>query len=259
MDTDGTTVIAVSPLMMWGDRPESIYLKPSIASTLILNAPYQIKVIGVFSGAANPYATHTILPDDWNGSDKIQLDAWCIEVAKDMETYDNKAVGTYVVSSTDNKEVITDTAGASGYNEGAGGYFTMGIPQISVVRPDLFQVTKSKAPVVLNSSNNVYDSNHVWASQVGSQIASDFNTFGSLIFGDSLHGASVMGYLLLLVAVVICVMGIGLGGKGLPLLVLSFPLILWGTEMGAIGIQWLLVPCVAMVMLWARQFWVKPT
>jgi hypothetical protein len=50
-----------------------------------------------------------------------------------------------------------------------------------------------------------------------------------------------------------------LGGKGLAMIVLSFPISLWGAEMGAIGVQWLLVPCIAMVMLWARQFWVKPT
>jgi hypothetical protein len=256
LGTDNTTVIAVSPLQMWGDRPESIYLKPSIASTLTLNGAYHIAVIGLFSGAANPYVNTTIQPTDWKGSDKIQLDAWCIETAKDMEVYDNKASGSYVVSSTDNKEIITDTAGATGYGAGAGGYFTTGIPQISVVRPDLFQVSKSKAPVSLSGNNDQWTSNHVWSTKMGTLVPSDWNTFGAL-FGAT--GQTTMGYFLGVVILIICVLGVTMGGKGLPLLVLSYPIALWGAEMGAIGYQWLLIPCVAMVLLWARQFWVKPT
>ena len=50
-----------------------------------------------------------------------------------------------------------------------------------------------------------------------------------------------------------------MGGKGLVLLVLDYPLLIWGTEMGVVSISWLIVPCIAMVILFARQFWVKPT
>jgi hypothetical protein len=68
-----------------------------------------------------------------------------------------------------------------------------------------------------------------------------------------------MEYGIALIIVIMCIIGIAMGGKGLVLLVLSYPLVIWGTQAGALSISWLIVPCVAMVMLFARQFWLKPT
>lgn len=245
-DPTNTYVIAQDPLLQWGDRPQAIYLSPSLASTLTQGGAYYIVLVPTFAvGAPAPF-THVVTPTEWTQD----LYTWCIGVAKDMAKYDHVDISTYVVSSTDNNEVITDADG---------GYFTTGIPLISTILPNLFQVTKSQVKHTIGGSNDQWTGNHVWNTKVGSLVASDFGVIGNLFYGDTNHGQVVMGYMLLLVVVVICVIGVGMGGKGLPLLILSFPITLWGAEMGAIAYQWLLIPCVAMVLLWARQFWVKPT
>jgi hypothetical protein len=251
LDPTDTTILAQTPLAFWGDRPISIYLNAVAGAGLTEGAYYHLKVVGNFVGAPTASSQdYTLTDDDWGGTSLILLDDWCISAAQNMEISDNVAPGSYVVSSTDNKQVITNAAG---------GYFTTGIPQISAIRPNLFQQSESQATATLGAKNDQWSSKHVWATQVGAQIASDWNTIGSLFYGDSAHGASAMGFILLIIAILICIFGVMLGGKGLPLLILSFPLLYWGTEMGALAYQWLLVPCVAMVMLWARQFWVKPT
>ena len=178
-----------------------------------------------------------------------------------MAHSDNLPESDYVVTSTDNLPIISDSASSSSssyYNggQGAGGFFTEAIPSISQVLPALFQSAKQKATVILGTANDQWALHHTWATQVGTYIASDWNTFGNL-FGVS--GQTAMGYGILILVIIISVFGVMLGGKGLVMVALCFPLIIWGSIMGAIGIQWLLVPSVAMVMLWARQFWVKPT
>lgn len=254
-DPTNTDIIAQDPLLQWGDRPEAIYLSPSLASTLTPDGAYYIVLAPTFTVGAPTAFSEQVTAEDWTQD----LYTWCIGVAKDMASYDQVATTNYVVTSTDNNEVITDTAGGSGTGIGAGGYFTTGIPQISTVLPKLFQVTESQVEPTIGGSNDQWTPNHTWTTKVGSLIASDFGVIGNLFFGDTNHGQVVMGYMLLFIVLLICIFGVMLGGKGLPLLVLSFPITVWGAEMGAIAYQWLLIPCIAMVLLWARQFWVKPT
>jgi hypothetical protein len=250
-DTNDITVLAVAPLANWGDRPVSIYLNPTMAATITEGGAYHLVVVGLFSGAPTPTTQpamdYTLTADDWYGTDLVYLRQWCIGTATNMEGSDNVPAGTYVTSSTDNNQVITDAAG---------GYFTSGIPRISTVLPSLFQVAKSTANVAFNGASNIWDTNHVWATQVGPYVASDWNTFGA-IFGIS--GRNMMGYAIIFLMIILSVFGIMAGGKGLIMVALCFPLTIWGSVMGACSIAWLLVPAIAMIMLWARQFWVKPT
>lgn len=247
LDPTDTTIIASTPLLQWRDRPESIYLSPTLASTLTPDGAYHIQVDGLFSGAVNPYVDYIVQPADWS---KL-LPTWIIGVGNDMELYDfGSNNGTYVTSSTSSGSIITDAGG---------GFFTTSIPNIQVIESASFQQSTSQATVPSNlgsPANDQYDTNHNWTTQFGTQITSDWNTLGGVI---GVSGRSAMGYAVALVILILTVIGVTMGGKGLPCLILTYPLILWGTEMGTIGIQWLVVPCIAMVLLFARQFWVKPT
>ena len=127
-----------------------------------------------------------------------------------MESYDNVAEGTYMATDTTYGDQITSVAG---------GFFTKGVPQMMQLYPALFVTSSSKAQVTLGGSSDVYDTKHQWTTQVGSQIASDWNTIGNVIFGDMAHGQVTMGYGLLVAVLVLCVVGVGLGGKGLAMIV----------------------------------------
>jgi hypothetical protein len=250
LDPTDTTVIAQTPLLQWGDRPESIYLNPTAAANLIPDGAYHIQVVGTFAGATNPYVDYTIQPADWNQT----LPQWCINVGNNMNIIDtnlfNIAPNSYIIPSTVQGgygNVITTADD---------GFFTLAFPSIMTQYPNLFQQGSTSAIVPFPAAKDNFDSSHVWTAEMGPEISSDFTTFGAIA---GVNGRTAMEYGIALIIVIMCIIGIAMGGKGLVLLVLSYPLVIWGTQAGALSISWLIVPCVAMVMLFARQFWLKPT
>ena len=248
---DDATIIAQTPLLQWGDKPEWIYLNQSAASALVTDGTYYIVITPNFTTNAPSVVSYQVQPADWSKS--VSLPNWCLTVANAMNLTDTSIAGipanSYTTPSTTSPygSVITTSDD---------GYFTLGLTSLMSVFPNLFLQGSQTAAVSFTGSNDQYDVGHVWATQVGTQISSDFTVFGNVI---GVSGKSAMGYGIALLSMVIVIIGLTMGGKGLVLLVLDYPLLIWGTEMGVISISWLIVPCIAMVILFARQFWVKPT
>jgi hypothetical protein len=248
LDPTDTTVLAQVPLLQWGDRPESIYLNAN--SGISADGAYHIQIDGTFSGASNPYADYTIQPADWTQ----QLPQWCINVGNNMNITD-----TNVFNIAPNSYIVPYT-GQGGYGNvittSDDGYFTLAFPSIMVQYPSLFQQGSTAAGVVFTTASDKYDSSHNWTTLMGSEISSDWAVFGQIA---GVSGQTAMEYGIAIAVCIMVIAGIAMGGKGLVLLVLSYPLLIWGSQAGALSISWLIVPCIAMVILFARQFWVKPT
>jgi hypothetical protein len=215
---DNSTVIASVPLSNWGDRPTAIYMKPTLAGNLTTQAAYQIKIIGV-NVTGYPNTTYTLTAGDWKGSDKTKLDEWCRGVAISMAAADNVSAPTYLQVLTDRREVISDAAG---------GYFTMGIPGISQVRPYLFATHIIQPTVVTASGSSIYTNATAWETFVGAQAAADITAFG-LPFGLSGRNAAA-GMIFLIIIGVMLIIVKGTGGFGaLGAFFIAIPVLWLGT------------------------------
>jgi hypothetical protein len=253
LSADETTILAESSLRRWGTQPVSIYLNEAniYAHGIVYGSEYHLAMVGTFAGAP-AITSYQLTADDWYGDDLEELDNWSLTTATHMQVY---ALVNPYTNSTDMLTDVTDVG--QQLTEKGGSYFTIGINGLSSVRPSLFESAQSKPILPSQTAANAYDASKVWATQVGTKVATDWNKFGAIL---GVSGQLAMGYSIILIVIILSILGVLFGGvKGLPVIVLSFPLVYLGSYLGAIGIQYVIVPCIAMVMLFARQFWVKAT
>jgi hypothetical protein len=249
---DGSTVLAATPMTAWGDRPQSIYLSASSASSLTVGGAYTIKIVGTFTSP--PSATYVLQSSDWKGSNLSYLDDWIIATAWSIEDY-------YSLTGTDLLTQYVQDAGII-LTDNGGSIFTSGIPGISQKRPDIFTVNKDKPELDLGTDNNTYDKapGEVgdYEDMLGSEIAGDLDTWGELF---SMDGNNFGGLLIALGCVVVVLFGLILGGRAaIPLFVVGgVPLLYIGNFTQIVGIQWTVVLSTIMVILFVRQMWWKTT
>ncbi len=185
--------------------------------------------------------------NDWKGTDLTKLDDWCVYVAHDMQVFYNGQGYTTVLA--DRSEAIT---------EAVAGYFVVGIPGISQVRPNLFTASLQSPTFNMGANANTWDNNTAWATNVGTSIAADA-TDGAAPWGltgrDMVAGVVVLG-MLGVVAMGTSAMG-GFGALGLFLI--SIPMLWLATYFKIIGVQSVMVLTIIFGFLAIRQFWIKTT
>ena len=86
LSTNGSTVLASTPLKSWGDMPTSLYLSSSMVSSLTKGSQYYVGVVGTgISGT--PAGYYQLQASDWQGSSKKYLDNWVLLTAGNMGLY----------------------------------------------------------------------------------------------------------------------------------------------------------------------------
>jgi len=245
---DTTTVLAATPMTAWGDRPESIYLSASSASSITVGAAYIIKVVGTWT-ATPPSITYTLQPSDWKGSNLTYLDKWMINTAYSISLYENFANGTLTQYVTDQGEILTDAGGA---------LFTNAIPGIAQIRPNKFAVAKSKPQFALGTNQGTYDASKLYSTQLGTEISDDLDTWGALF---SISGSTFGGLLIGLLVAILLFAGMILGGRAaMPVFVIiCLPILFIGNYTGLVSIQWTLGLGAIAFILFVRQLWWKTT
>lgn len=125
-----TTIIATVKLRDWGFKPLSIYLSPSLASTLNWgSSDYTLKAIEI--GGTNEFEISTS-EFSWEESLLI-MDEWVLYTAYDIGEYYGVSLLEDIADESGFRTVLTDT-GAQIY--------VKGIPAIDEVRPNLFNSDK---------------------------------------------------------------------------------------------------------------------
>ncbi len=245
LSTNGSVVIASVPLTSWDRAPESVYLNSALAGTLTPNGAYIVRIIGTYSGA--PSVTYALQSTDWQGDDLTKLDAWIRITTYNLEDYYGETLSQW---NTD--------IGGSILNDIGGGIFTTAIPGISSVRTDLFAYAKTRPQLDIGTDTNTYDSSKSYTVLLGSEIAGDLNT-GGTIFGIS--GKDFGGLVIAIGIALVIVCGAFMGQVGaIPILIAGgIPLLFIGNGTGLIGIQWTIVLAVLMFLMFVRQMWWKTT
>jgi hypothetical protein len=294
ISTDGFTIIATTPLWAWEDVPVSIYLNPTKAATITYGNGYIIRMVGIFP--LPPVTDYTLLPTDWHGTDLASLDAWIFGTARSINTYNSwwSTENDMITVSTDQNLQLTNwgggyfTAGIPAISAVRHNIFSSvkDKPLLTINPPNnIYDSTTWVSGATYSLSDKVgyigvvyncilagvttlpdtpaTDVAHwaatadtLWKVQVGTKLASDADTFGSLF---AIDGDEFLGFAIMVVIILITCLGMGLGGKALPLLVLNFPLLMWGNQMRVIGITFTVVICIIMAFLFIRSFYTKST
>ena len=217
LNANGTAVLAQSVCRAWGNKPGSIYLNENEASALDEDESYYIRIYGDFGN--NPSSTYQLTDEDWQGTDLALLDDWVLLTAGSIGDY-------YDIETTDY---------IAGYgnmlNLEASGWFDRGIPALTDIRPNLFQV-RTGSLVTKDQEDSYAYKDTLWADQVGDRVSTDMETAGSII---GLSGQDLMNYIILAVYVGIALFAVGRGYAVFGL-VMAFPVILVGVHLRAIDI-----------------------
>lgn len=166
LDTDGVTLIAQTPMSQWGVRPGAIYLNADTAAALTPGSAYYIGLYGNFG--ANPDAYYTLTAADW----ATDLPTWCLLVAHDMEDFYTETSLTVFIAGKG--EVL---------NEEGGAVFALGIPGLSDVHPEVFQVAIHTPGYTAGDEENAWTA-ETWENMVGPQVAGFLNSTGDIVGTD---------------------------------------------------------------------------
>ncbi len=128
----GTTVVAQTPLTMWGYKPGSIYLSPDEA--LVWGGTYTVKIVSLSNSSI--FTSLNLTSAAWKGSDLALLDSWVEYTTAWMELSDGVTIGTY----------HTVTGSQWQLSEQAGAWFIKGVPALNYVRHGLFIVAGASVP-----------------------------------------------------------------------------------------------------------------
>ncbi len=248
---DNANALARISLPSWGYKPTGIYISPTLASTHVWGgATFTVEIEGSTRWAVPPAYTYTILPTDWLGSNMLTLDSWVRTTAQAIETY-------YTGSDLYTESIggVTLPVGQGVLTPDGGEIFTVGMPGLSEIRPDLFYYG-SKTPS-LTTTPGTHAGEPVWSTQVGPTIAGILTSWGSIfnINGQTFGGTMVF------VLFIGCV-AVGVATKETPsiiALVVSLPIALGAWYMGLwpLALAAVLSIMVAVVAFW--HFWLTRT
>ena len=245
LDTNNTDILGATPLQNWGDRPVSIYINAADAGNFTDLAGYYIRMV-LNPATGNASISYQLEIDDWSGFDLGALDDWCRGTAINMQLSDGRA--DYLTSTTDQGLQITDAAG---------GYFTTGIPNITLVRPNLFTTSQRQSLTEVGVADNQWDKTDLdpagWRSYVGANIADDIDAI-AVPFGLDGKEIAVGIVLFAMFAVVITTVGATGGWGALGAVLIAIPVLWIGIWFRIIPIWVLIILVIGFGYFYVRQF-----
>ncbi len=234
---DGTTVLAQTKCPEWGYKPGCIYLAADEVTGLQWGYAYRVRLYGNFTG--NPYAEYSLQSSDWLGSDLTRLDSWVRSTASLMETYYNTDLTTYVAE----QGICLNSTG--------GVIFSNNIPELEVIRPDLFSITSTNVQIEDENFTHTYQESLVWQQALGPQLSLALNNLGSTVgVGGSTAGAIIGFIIYALVALFAFRPGHAIAAIVIPLPIL---LIIFGTGLAELALMAILLAVA--VVLFVRTLW----
>jgi len=234
----GSTVLAQTVCRAWGNIPGSIYLSADTAASLTLGSAYRLYVYGVVDGDPNDYYHLTVA--DWRGDDLSYLDSYVITMAHTMAEYYDTPMTTF----TGTNEVLND--------EGAI-LFSIGIPGLQLVRPDLFLATAQIPEYNPQEWTDAFEGATDWETQVGPTVA------GILTAGGDMFGIDGKGFGVFFLLGLYILIAAGAGANKVDatvIIALSFPILALGAWLRVIDIVIIaVIGAIAVFLFIYSLFW----
>lgn len=238
--SDGATVLHQTTCRAWGYKPASIYLSADTAAGLTSGSPYRIYLYGNFTGTPSTY--YSLQAADWRGSDLSFLDQWVLTIANDIADYYGVDMTTF----------LTGGAGEEVLNAEGGVIFSIGIPGLEEIRPDLYEITSGVEGYEATEWSHAFAGDTTWQTQVGTSTASALTNVGTL-FG--IDGKAIGAFLLLILYLGIAMVVVSKGGDATLAVVLAIPFVLLGVWLRLIDIAIVGVVAAVAVLLLVYRFW----
>lgn len=237
-NTSGT-VLAQTKCPAWGYRPGCIYLNAGQVTSLEWGYAYRVRVYGDF--ADYPYMEYVLQPADWMGSDLNRLDSWVMSTATLIENYYGATITTYIA----NKGLVL--------NEDGGVIFDTGIPALSSVRPDIFQIVSTTPGYTQEDFTGALQTEHVWQVLLGPFVTSLFTGWGNIW---NISGSTVGAFLAFTFYSVVAIFAFPIGSAAAAISIpFGIMLLAWYTgliPMAALGV---ILALASFWFIW--QTWLK--
>lgn len=239
--SDSTTVKAANPCQQWGQKPGSIYL--SAAQVIPLewgNALYNIVLISKEDSTV--YASYTLLSSDWSGQDLDRLDAYCLDIARSIESgaVAGSADATLITNVANRGAVLNNTSSV---------YFNKGVPGLMSIRPNLFMTTTTTSGTT-GQKGIIYTPQ--WQDQLGPYVT------GVLTQAGNLTGTSGkdIGFILLMLGYLGTMVAFGMGHMAVSFII-AVPYLLLSVYLGLGGVAMFAVLASIVALLMFRQLFMS--
>lgn len=239
-------VVASDPLMAWGTKPGSIYIKASEATALEWgDEDYDLRIQSL--GDPTTYASFDLVASAWYGSIEAAgdlLDNWCIYSAKLMGEEDEGDDEAYIINVVEYGEVL---------NVAGGNIFQNGIADLEEVRPYLFYVTiQDIGEWEEDTGPGAYETSlDDWETAVGAELEAAFDDTGALV---GLDGRYIGGIIVFVSFLVLSGLAVSTGHFTAGLSLGSVVLIC-GVLVGLIPMGAMFVAIALLVVLFVKNFW----
>lgn len=234
-----STVIAQTKCFEWGYKPGAIYLSATSVTPLQWGYAYRVRLYGLFAG--NPYSEYVLQPTDWQGSDLTRLDNWVRSCASLMEQYYNTSLTTYL---TDRGVVLNSSGGV---------IFATDIPQLSVVRPNLFSIVNQGNKYTQGTFSQTYQDTLVWQTMMGPQLTKVFISVGNTVGIGGATVGSWLGFMIYALVALFCFRP----GHAIAAMVIPVPILIiaFGTGLAELALMGIMIAVATIIFVW--QFWWK--
>ena len=241
LDTDGSTLLAQVPCKQWEYMPAGIYLSADTAASLTVGSGYYINLYGNFG--SNPEDSLQLTSNDWLNGEAF-LDDWVLTKAAVLEAYYEDLFG-------ESFPLITYSGGNTVLNETGAAFFSIGIPYLSTIRPDLFQAVEENITHTDTTFTDAFGAAAVWTDMVGTKVVNAATDTAVIIGADAKTGVVIIMLMLyLVIAVVLFRAGHTTAG-----LVLSFPVILAAGVLRVIDFALVAIILSLAVFVAIRSYW----
>ena len=234
-----STVIAQTKCFEWGYKPGAIYLSAASVVPLQWGYAYRVRLYGLFTG--NPYSEYVLQPTDWMGSDLTRLDSWVRMTAALMEKYYNTALTVYLTD----RGIVLNSAG--------GVIFATDIPQLSVIRPNLFSIVSATNKYTQGEFDQAYQDTLVWQTMLGPQLTKTFTSMGNTVGVSGATIGSWLGFMIYALVALFCFRP----GHAIAAMVIPVPILLiaFGTGLAELALMGILLAVATIALSW--QVWWK--
>lgn len=237
LDTDGATLLHQVPCQQWGNMPGAIYLNADNAASMTTDSQYYLRLYGTFTG--NPSASYQLESSDWLGRATAYLDQWVINVAYAMEEYYDLDLTTSVAG----QGIVLNDIGSVA--------FMNGIPELSNVRPALFQEVSPEINYDDETFTDSFSAETTWQAMLGSD-AEDVADDAATVFGIDNHTMIAVSLFMGYVGIAVFVFQKGHTTSGLALM---FPFLLIAAATRVLDIVLVGVIAAIALLLIVWSFW----
>jgi hypothetical protein len=222
---NGATIKASSTFKAWQRQPLAIYLNPATAGTLTWGSGYKVRIQSMLTPAV--YQEYALVASDWNAGSLLYLDGYLLNLAGVYETYYSTKTNTEVLY------LVNTATGGKVLNIDGATMFVRGIPDLNVIRKNLFEANTAVNQIPAKTFTHAGESSIVWSDQVGPKIAAVLTEGGSFV---GIGGKDTLNYIFLIIAVVLAII-LGAGGNFGGAMLAALPIIGIDIWLGGFSIE----------------------